>query len=107
MDADCASKLACFNGECKNPCIETKPCGTNAECRVVDTLPLRTMSCHCLPGYIGDADVQCTSGRIISTLISISKSYNIFCDETMLCVFSLIASMIAGLKQQQCHITIY
>ncbi|CAH1404987.1 unnamed protein product [Nezara viridula] len=59
MDADCASKLACFSGECKNPCTETNPCGTNAECRVVDTLPLRTMSCHCLPGYIGDADVQC------------------------------------------------
>jgi hypothetical protein len=26
VDADCASKLACFSGTCRNPCIETKPC---------------------------------------------------------------------------------
>ncbi|BES97160.1 PTI [Nesidiocoris tenuis] len=59
QDADCASKLACFSGECRNPCYETKPCGQNAECFVVDTLPLRTMSCQCLPGFLGDADVRC------------------------------------------------
>ncbi|ENN73328.1 hypothetical protein YQE_10090, partial [Dendroctonus ponderosae] len=59
IDSDCPSKLACFGGLCKNPCIETKPCGKNAECIVVDSLPLRTMSCMCLPGYIGDADVDC------------------------------------------------
>lgn len=63
MDADCASKLACFGGVCKNPCVETKPCGRNAECSVVDTLPLRTMSCLCLPGYVGDADVECKLGK--------------------------------------------
>ncbi|RZF34371.1 hypothetical protein LSTR_LSTR008910 [Laodelphax striatellus] len=58
-DADCASKLACFSAECRNPCYETKPCGANAECFVVDTLPLRTMSCLCQPGFVGDADVEC------------------------------------------------
>lgn len=63
MDADCPSKLACFSGNCKNPCLETKPCGANAECSVVDTLPLRTMSCLCLPGYVGDADVECKLGK--------------------------------------------
>ncbi|KAK9513085.1 hypothetical protein O3M35_001355 [Rhynocoris fuscipes] len=60
MDADCPSKMACFSGECRNPCLETNPCGDNAECIVVDTLPLRTMSCQCLPGFAGDADVKCT-----------------------------------------------
>ncbi|KAJ8890112.1 hypothetical protein PR048_009619 [Dryococelus australis] len=59
MDADCASKLACFSGVCRNPCTEINPCGSNAECSVVDTLPLRTMSCLCLPGFVGDADVEC------------------------------------------------
>lgn len=63
MDADCASKLACFGGECKNPCFETKPCGKNAECLVVDSLPLRTMSCLCLPGFVGDADTECKLGK--------------------------------------------
>lgn len=62
MDADCSSKLACFSGECKNPCVKTKPCGLNAECLVVDTLPLRTMSCVCLPGFVGDADTACQPG---------------------------------------------
>ncbi|PNF22176.1 hypothetical protein B7P43_G05064 [Cryptotermes secundus] len=59
VDADCASKLACFSGTCRNPCVETKPCAANAACTVVDTLPLRTMSCSCLPGFVGDADVEC------------------------------------------------
>lgn len=63
MDSDCASKLACFNGDCRNPCNEIKPCGANAECTVVDTLPHRTMSCQCIPGYVGDADVQCKLGN--------------------------------------------
>lgn len=62
VDADCASKLACFSGMCRNPCIETKPCAANAACTVVDTLPLRTMACNCLPGYVGDADVECKPG---------------------------------------------
>lgn len=63
MDADCPSKLACFSGVCKNPCYETRPCGKNTECIVVDSLPLRTMSCMCLPGYIGDADTECKPGN--------------------------------------------
>jgi hypothetical protein len=63
MDADCPSKLACFSGECKNPCVEAKPCAANAICTVIDTLPLRTMSCTCEPGYIGDADRECKLGE--------------------------------------------
>jgi len=59
MDADCPSKRACFSGECKNPCHETKPCAANAMCSVVDSLPLRTMVCTCLEGYVGDAEKEC------------------------------------------------
>lgn len=76
MDADCPSRLACFSGVCRNPCVETTPCAQNAECTVVDTLPLRTMSCSCLPGFVGDADVECKPGKIgvynVSLIISIS-----------------------------------
>jgi len=64
MDAECPSKLACFGGECKNPCDVTHPCGANAICEVVDTLPLRTMMCSCLPGYVGEADIGCHKGKI-------------------------------------------
>ncbi len=33
--------------------------GVNAHCRVVDTLPVRTMICECLPGYRGNAAIRC------------------------------------------------
>lgn len=58
-DGECPSQLACINAQCKNPCAEGRPCGINAECRVLDTLPVRTMICECLPGYRGNAAVEC------------------------------------------------
>ncbi|EFX65777.1 hypothetical protein DAPPUDRAFT_229540, partial [Daphnia pulex] len=60
-DGECPSKHACFNGECVNPCTVIKPCGLNAQCLVIDSLPLRTMTCQCLPGYFGNPNVECRS----------------------------------------------
>lgn len=59
IDADCPSKLACFDGMCKDPCKESKPCITNAKCSVVDSLPMRTLICECASDFIGDATVAC------------------------------------------------
>ena len=59
-DRECASKEACFNRECKNPCAHVDPCARNAKCEVHSTLPLRTMSCTCLPGFTGKGDVRCS-----------------------------------------------
>lgn len=36
----------------------------NAECKVLNTLPVRTMVCVCIEGYQGNAAVQCDKGRI-------------------------------------------
>lgn len=58
-DEECPSGTACLNAKCVNPC-QSSPCGVNAECTVVDTLPVRTMICECLPGYRGNALVECT-----------------------------------------------
>ncbi|VEN60882.1 unnamed protein product, partial [Callosobruchus maculatus] len=58
-DSECPSHFACINSECVNPCTATKPCGVNAECTVFDTVPVRTLVCQCLPGYQGNAAVQC------------------------------------------------
>lgn len=69
IDADCPSKLACFSGFCKNPCNIIKPCGRNTECIVINSLPLRTMSCMCLPGFIGDANTHCKQGSLVFILI--------------------------------------
>lgn len=31
----------------------------NAECRILDTTPIRTLVCVCVDGYQGNAAVQC------------------------------------------------
>ncbi|RZC36324.1 hypothetical protein BDFB_000159 [Asbolus verrucosus] len=58
-DSECPSQFACIGGKCVNPCKTTEPCGVNADCRVLNTEPVRTMICECLPGYQGNAAVQC------------------------------------------------
>lgn len=58
-DLDCPSQTACINAECVNPCTLTEPCGINAECKVIDTSPIRTMICICPPGYQGNAVEEC------------------------------------------------
>lgn len=39
----------------------------NAECKVLDTLPVRTMICVCIEGYQGNAAVQCDKGKCSHT----------------------------------------
>lgn len=60
IDIDCPSGLACLYSTCVNPCLQSTPCGDNAVCRVINTLPVRTMICECKPGYKGNALVECT-----------------------------------------------
>lgn len=62
-DPDCPSGTACLSARCVNPCLDSKPCGTNAQCSVADSLPVRTMICECIPGYSGNALVECTPNR--------------------------------------------
>lgn len=63
-DGDCPSQTACIRGQCVNPCNATQPCGVNAECKVLDTVPVRTMVCICIPGYQGNAAVQCDKRKL-------------------------------------------
>lgn len=58
-DADCAPDKYCSPSKtCKNPCLEVGACGRNAQCRVVD----RHAQCMCVPGYFGNAAVECKQG---------------------------------------------
>ena len=59
-DSECPSQTACINRECINPCSVADPCGRNAKCQVLDTLPVRTMVCVCITGYQGNAAIECT-----------------------------------------------
>ncbi|XP_037295454.1 uncharacterized protein LOC119189544 isoform X2 [Manduca sexta] len=69
-DSDCPSRTACLNHKCVNPCLEIKPCGINAECKVVDTSPVRTMICECRAGYRGNALLECKPNRAIPQCVA-------------------------------------
>lgn len=69
-DAECPSQTACIRGDCTNPCNATEPCGVNTICRVLDTVPVRTMVCECLPGYQGNAAVQCDKSEFLQSFKS-------------------------------------
>lgn len=58
-DADCPSQLACINAHCQNPCSQPDVCSLDQQCRILDTLPLRTIICQCLPDTIVDANGRC------------------------------------------------
>lgn len=59
VDGDCPALLACFNGKCKEPCGELKPCKMPADCQVVNSHPVRTMICVCPSGYISNGSGTC------------------------------------------------
>lgn len=48
LNSDCPYNKACLRSKCTDPCPGT--CGQNANCQVVNHLPM----CTCLPGYTGD-----------------------------------------------------
>ena len=58
-DKDCPSRQSCLQEKCKDPCQEISPCAPNSKCTVHNSLPLRTMSCTCLPGFTGRGDERC------------------------------------------------
>lgn len=66
IDKDCPSRQSCLREKCKDPCYEISPCAANAKCTVHNSLPLRTMSCTCLPGYTGKGDTFCDKIRKFS-----------------------------------------
>ncbi|KAF7389943.1 hypothetical protein HZH68_011800 [Vespula germanica] len=59
IDIDCGDKLVCIRNECIDPCPVLKPCLENARCDVLDTVPVRTMTCTCPEGWITHIDGIC------------------------------------------------
>lgn len=58
-DGDCSSSLACINARCQNPCAQDDICSSSQECRVLDTLPLRTIMCQCPKDTVSDVSGLC------------------------------------------------
>lgn len=58
-DSQCPSQTACINLKCANPCRLGQMCSPDQECRVSDSLPLRTVMCLCPPDTIATHDGLC------------------------------------------------
>lgn len=48
-----------MNSRCQNPCAISNICNPDQECRVLDTLPLRTVMCQCPPDTVADITGHC------------------------------------------------
>jgi hypothetical protein len=53
-DKDCPTDQVCINEKCINPCLTLSPCVAPATCKLVDSMPIRTMVCTCPEGYVTD-----------------------------------------------------
>lgn len=60
-DSECPSQLICLNGACQNPCRNTDICHPDQECKVLDTLPFRTLLCQCPQDTFIDTTGRCVS----------------------------------------------
>lgn len=65
IDVNCPSKLACIADHCVNPCTALSPCTTSSECSVLDSTPIRTLTCTCPEGWVPDKDGECRPGSYI------------------------------------------
>jgi len=78
IDVDCASRLACIREKCVDPCHEIKPCSNSATCAVLDSVPVRTMTCTCSEGWVLNEGGECRQGWILFLCLSIFFFLNIF-----------------------------
>ena len=63
VDSDCGSGLACIDAVCQNPCAVLDPCHPTARCHVIDSVPVRTMTCVCPEGWVPDQQGQCKPSK--------------------------------------------
>lgn len=66
FDGDCPSQMACIDDTCSNPCLKLTPCTSSSQCRVLDSLPVRTMVCECLNG-VPDSRGECRKLPTVKT----------------------------------------
>lgn len=86
QDDDCPRNQACLNQKCQNPCLAVVPCTEPSDCRVMDTHPVRTMSCVCPSGYISSGSGTC---RAVGPLITVECTRDDNCPENRACINSL------------------
>lgn len=66
-DIECPTQLACLNNHCTDLCALGNVCTPDQECRVEDTLPLRTIMCQCPSDTVVDVSGRCKPIESIQT----------------------------------------
>ena len=91
-DGDCASQHACLDEKCVNPCQVLEPCHKNAECSVIDTIPVRTMICTCPDGMVPEEGGECKHVPVIKPICEVNSEcspekacFNGFCKDVCQC----------------------
>lgn len=59
QDFECERDLACISEKCVNPCREIAPCDSSAICKVINSVPVRTMMCVCPDNWAPDESGRC------------------------------------------------
>lgn len=59
LDSECPSDFICINAKCQDACLLVNVCTGDQQCRVLDTVPLRTMICECPLNTITESNGLC------------------------------------------------
>ena len=76
-NTDCSSGESCVNNKCEDVCRLDGVCGTNADCRTRNHVPL----CSCREGFNGDPRIGCN--RVIAC------ARDVECPTNMMCAFGV------------------
>lgn len=100
QDSECPLNFACINTKCQDPCVSAGMCSSEQECKVLNTIPLRTMICLCPPNTITDVNGQCKQ-------IGMYQSYKLHRHNITfhyLASFLTIYGFVAVFGDVQCHL---
>lgn len=84
QDSECASKLACINQRCADPCATPHVCSPQQTCTVLDTLPLRTMICKCPSDTVSDNSGNCVPLQPV--IVAGGCQHNAECASSEICL---------------------
>ena len=100
-DHECPHSLACFDYNCRDPCIGT--CGQNTDCEVRDHRPI----CRCQEGFRGDPLIACDRQVVIGgrqsarrpperNVVVIGQEYSDFRDQEVVQSRHVVGSRYSG-----------
>lgn len=75
--------MACLNDHCQNPCVVITPCYEPSICKVLPSLPVRTMVCVCPSGYVSSGSGTCD---IIQSILRVECKSDSDCPSERSCI---------------------